>query len=351
MARPIVLEIKNLRKQFKKNVVLNNINIDISRGEIFGIIGMSGSGKTTLLNCMVGYTLPEEGEVLFQASNIIDRDSKTNHKPITKNILRLRKSFGFAPQLPSFYLELTSEENLYYFASLYGIPRDIRKTNVEHLLKLTGLEKARDTLAGALSGGMKKRLGIACALVHKPEVLILDEPTADLDPILGEQIWKLIRKINDQGTTVIIASHFIEEIESLCDRIGVLHGGTMLSIGSPLKLRDIYTKNDEIHLEVVSGNYSSIIKKLRSKKSLKIDKIKSDNKKLVLYTPKAQETLHFIFHSLGKKEKIISADINRPTLREVFEYLAQSKMEKLALNDLSAIRKPNSENNTNKKKN
>lgn len=326
MVSPSIINIKNVKKVFKKNIVLDNVNIDIKRGEIFGIIGMSGSGKTTLLNTIVGFLRPEEGDVMFQSNLLIERESPKNMMSVFAHLIQLRKIFGFAPQLPSFYMQLSAEENLDYFASLYGLTKEVKKSNIKHLLELTGLTGAKHTLANDLSGGMKKRLGIACALVHKPDILILDEPTADLDPILRDQTWELIRKINKQGTTVIIASHFIEEIENLCSRIGVLHDGKVLSVGSPLKLKDIYTTDNEIKLELASANYSKLITKLNSSKSLKVSRIKQQGRSLVVYSQRGTQTLKWILSYINSsKERLVSAEVNKPSLREVFESLALGK--------------------------
>ncbi|MEA3429654.1 MAG: ABC transporter ATP-binding protein [Nanoarchaeota archaeon] len=326
MVSPIIIRVKDVKKVFKKSIVLDDVNLDIKRGEIFGLIGMSGSGKTTLLNTIVGFLQPEEGDVMFQSNLVIERESPKNMMSVSSHIIQLRKIFGFAPQLPSFYNQLTAKENLDYFASMYGLTKEIKKSNIKHLLDLTGLTSAKETLAMDLSGGMKKRLGIACALVHKPDILILDEPTADLDPILRDQTWQLIRKINKQGTTVIIASHFVEEIENLCNRIGVLHNGKVLSVGSPLKLKDIYTTDNEIRLETTSANYAFLIQKLKSVKSLKVSKIKQEGRSLVIYAQKGTDTLQWILNTIKRsKDHLVSAEVNKPSLREVFESLAMGR--------------------------
>lgn len=324
MVGPVIIRVKDVKKVFKKNLVLDDVNLDIKRGEIFGIIGMSGSGKTTLLNTIVGFLRPEEGDILFQSSLVIERESSKNMMSVFGNLIQLRRIFGFAPQLPSFYTQLSAEENLDYFASLYGLTKEVKKSNIKHLLELTGLTNAKETLASDLSGGMKKRLGIACALVHKPDILILDEPTADLDPILRDQTWELIRKINKQGTTVIIASHFIEEIENLCDRIGVLHDGKVLSVGSPLKLKDLYTTDNEIKLETASANYTKLIKQLKSKKG--VTKIQSVNRGLIVYSQNGTETMTWMLSNLkSSHERLVSAQVNKPSLKEVFAALATGK--------------------------
>lgn len=327
MVTSTIIEINNLTKTFGKHKVLDNLNLKINSGDIFGIIGMSGSGKTTLLNTLIGFYKPEDGDILFHPSKSLVSDSKSM-KSVFKNLKMVKKSFGFATQNPSLHMKLTVQENLDHFGDLYGLTKDIKNNNIDNLLQLTGLESARHTIAANLSGGMQKRLGIACALIHKPSVLILDEPTADLDPILRKQIWQLIKKINQQGTTIIISSHFVDEIQTLCDQIGILNYGSVVKSGSPNQLRGIYTSSDEIHLETLSGNYTGLMTYLNTKAHLKVTKMIKQEHKLLIYTEKAEKTLHDILHYLEtKKESLIDVDVNKPSLAEVFSALAKEKKE------------------------
>lgn len=234
---PPVIQFKNVKKSFKKRLVLDGVNLEINEGEIFGIIGMSGSGKSTILNILIGYYEPEQGDILFYSS----KDKK--YKSAIKNIMELRKTFGFAAQDPSFYPKLTVEENLLHFGALYRLPRKIIKENARHLLELTELYETRKQLGQSLSGGMEKRLSVACSLIHNPKVLILDEPTADLDPIRRKETWELIKELHRKGTTIIIASHFLEELEPVCTKIAILHNHKITAVGTPAQLRKYYNKS------------------------------------------------------------------------------------------------------------
>jgi ABC-2 type transport system ATP-binding protein len=231
-----IIRFKNVKKRFKKRLVLDGINLEIDEGEIFGIIGMSGSGKSTILKLLIGYYEPEQGDILFYSY----KDKK--YKSAIKNIIELRKTFGFAAQDPSFYPKLTIEENLYHFGSLYRLPKKLIKENTDDLLELTSLSDARKQLGQTLSGGMEKRLSIACSLVHQPKVLILDEPTADLDPIRRRETWDLIKWLHKTRTTIVIASHFLSEIEPVCTKIAILHDHKIIDIGTPAELRKRYGK-------------------------------------------------------------------------------------------------------------
>lgn len=322
MAKEALIKVKDLTVSFGKSVVLKNIDFEINKGEVFGIVGLSGSGKTTLLNTLIGFLEPVSGEILYK----IEPEKKKGKKkepefnPIMKNLLKVRQVFGFAAQEPSFYPQLTVVENLQYFSSMYSLPKDMRNKNINTVLELVGLGYSKNLRSDRLSGGMQKRLDIACSLVHNPKVLILDEPTADLDPILRGQMWDLIKRINSKGTTVVVASHFLQEIETFCTRIGILHNHKIERIGTPDHIRNLYSRNEEIHLETQPGDYVDIVNRLRKVRGLHISKIVNKGHKLVIYTMDSMEVLHNLLHIVEKKnEQLIDVDVNKPTLKEVFE--------------------------------
>jgi len=234
---PPIIQLKDVKKRFGKRIILDGINLEIDEGEIFGIIGMSGSGKSTILNILISYYEPEQGNILFYSY----KDKR--YKSAITNVMELRKTFGFSAQTPSFYPKLTLEENLLHFGALYKLPKKVRKENTRYLLELTELYEARKQLAQSLSGGMEKRLSIACSLIHSPKVLLLDEPTADLDPIRRKETWKLIKELHKKGTTIIVASHFLEEIEPVCDKIAILHDHKIIAVGTPAQLKKHYSKS------------------------------------------------------------------------------------------------------------
>ncbi len=303
------IQFQNITKKFGNRVVLNNINLDISYGERFGVIGVSGSGKTTLLNILIGFLSPNGGNIYYQSRDIV-RD-KSN----------IRKTFGFATQDGSFYTKLTVKENLDYFGKLYGMAQPDINRRAEGLLKLVGLNQARDVLSENLSKGMQRRLDIACALIHDPKVLILDEPTEDLDPMLRKDILLLVKKINERGTTVIITSHLLTEIEAVCTKIAILHNGQIIETGATEQLKGRYYKNEEIHLQTSPGNYEKIARRLRK---VDIDSIDIKEHKMIVYTPKSERVLHHILHVIEEsKEHLVDVAVNKPTLEEVFERLTK----------------------------
>jgi ABC-2 type transport system ATP-binding protein len=304
-------------------LVLDHINLDIFSGEIFGIIGASGSGKTTLLSTLIGFLKTDSGDVLFKQEHLLDfYDSQEPFRSVFKKQNDVKRIFGFASQSPSFYSKLTVAENLDYFGTLYGLSKIDRQTNSRTLINLMGLTAAKDSLSENLSGGMQKRLDIACALVHDPKVLILDEPTADLDPFLRKHFWKLIKKINKKGTTIILASHNLNELEVLCNRVGILHQSRVASVGTPDQLKDQYSKDEEIHLETFPGNYDMIKDSIKHKN---ISKMENKGTELVIYTSQAEQVLHEILHIIEKhKESLIDVRLSKPSLDEVFLSLAKN---------------------------
>jgi len=323
MSVPII-RIDHLTKGFGKQLVIDDVSLEIKKGEIFGIIGLSGSGKTTLLKSMIGFLVPDQGLVRFRDERIIDIEIQAYLKLVLTNIDTVKKNFGFSAQSPSIYPKLTCMENLDYFGAMYNIPKRVRDANTKILLKLMGLTKARKTVAGNMSGGMQKRLDIACSLMHDPKILILDEPTSDLDPIIRKQMWKLIREINLKGTTVILSSHFITEIDHVCDRIGILYNGKVDIVGTPLEVKNLSKSCDEIFIETTPGKYEHLIKKFREHSKLKLEKLEIMDNKLVIGTMFAEKSLHEVMHVLEQeKEILIDVVINKPTLRSVLESLVE----------------------------
>jgi len=310
---PAVLKLTSITKSFGKNTILDSVSLSITKGEIFGIIGLSGSGKTTLLNTIIGFHRPDAGDIMYKHPDSVQYSS------VYKNRKEVTKIFGFAPQDPSFYSRLTCEENLDHFGSLYGIPHKARKQHVDSLLNLVELSSARKTLGRNLSGGMQRRLGIACSLIHDPRVLILDEPTADLDPIMRKDVWNLIKNINKKGTTVLLTSHFLSEMEGLCDRIAILHKKSIVTYGTPDELKNRFSKDHEIRMELTTADYSSIIKEVEHKEK-SVKKVVQEGSTLIIYTPESEKVLHSLLHIIEQHDqRLLGIEVNKPSLREVFE--------------------------------
>ena len=319
----VVLKIRDLGKKFGKYGVLEDISFNISSGEIFGIIGLTGSGKTTLLNLLIGFIKPTSGDVFFKQHHLLDesKDDNSLFRSVYKSGFEMKRVVGFATQEPSFYKKLSCEENIDYFGSLYGLKKKSRRINAEILLKLMGLYEFRKLDAGELSGGMQKRLDIACALIHDPHLLILDEPTADLDPISREKMWSLIKKINAKGTTIILTSHLLEELEQSCSRIGVLHDKKLVNIGTPEDMRRKYAKYYDLWLRTRSSDYEELktqLEKLKDKYEIK--NIESHGTRLVVKSANPNHLLYHVMDILAKSgETLLEVSLTKSMLKDVME--------------------------------
>jgi ABC-2 type transport system ATP-binding protein len=217
-----MLKIQNLNKSYKLRKVLHNLNLHIDAGEIYGLLGANGAGKTTTINIICNLLKPDSGNVII------------NNEPISQ---ATQKIIGIAPQENLLYKTLTCEENLKFFADIYGLDRKTRQQQIKATLAAVNLlDRAKNTV-DTLSGGMQRRLNIAVALVHQPQLLILDEPTTGLDIEARYEIWQLIRQLKNQGVTILLTTHLLDEAERLCQRIGILKDGQILAEGSLAQLR------------------------------------------------------------------------------------------------------------------
>jgi ABC-2 type transport system ATP-binding protein len=321
------LKVANLTKELGNRLVLDNITFEVEKGEIFGIIGMSGSGKTTLLSHLIGFIEPDEGEIQYHSDRVLTKGKTPGElRQLKKSMQTVKSIFGFAPQAPSFYPRLTVEENLIHFGSLHKVPMKQLQENMKKLLEMTKLDQHRNKLAEHLSGGMQRRLSIMCGMIHSPEILILDEPTADLDPVLREDMWKLIREINDMGTTIIVASHFLHEMEAMCNRIALISNGKLLKYGEVEEVKDAFTNNSAVEIKVestpeyIKALYANIGK-------IYADKVHKEAERITVYTKRPKDTLLDIVNILKtKKIPVNTLEVHRPTLREVFERVARAEL-------------------------
>ncbi|MBD2166495.1 ABC transporter ATP-binding protein [Calothrix membranacea FACHB-236] len=219
-----MLTIKNLNKSYGKTQVLQNFNLHIEPGEVYGLIGANGAGKTTTINIICNLLNADSGDISI------------NHQPISAATKRI---IGVAPQENLLYKSLSCEENLKFFGDIYGLNRETRQKRIsETLLSVNLLDKAKHPVE-TLSGGMQRRLNIAVALVHQPQLVILDEPTTGLDIEARYEVWELIRQLKNQGITVLLTTHLLDEAERLCQRIGILKNGQILAEGSLAELRTL----------------------------------------------------------------------------------------------------------------
>jgi len=220
-----ILEVKNLSKKFGEFTAVNAISFSIDKGEVFGVVGPNGAGKTTTIKILATLLPPTSGEALIGGYNVF------------KNSSKIRRMIGYVPQLLSADGNLTGYENLLIFAKLYDIPSKERKSRIKESLHFMGLSDSADKMVKTYSGGMIRRLEIAQAVLHKPLVLFLDEPTVGLDPVARSSVWEYVKTLSENGTTVLMSTHYMEEADAMCSRIVILDKGNIAAMGTPLDLK------------------------------------------------------------------------------------------------------------------
>ena len=212
-----MIRIENLQKKYGQTVAVASIDLEIARGETFGLLGPNGAGKTSTIHMLAGLIRPDAGRIV-----IVGHDEPADH--------RTRKCFGVAPQELSLYTELSGEENLRFFGSLYGLKRQELATRVSWALEFAGLIDKKNEKVDGYSGGMKRRLNLACALIHAPMILFLDEPAIGVDPASRHFIFECIEKMQQNGTTVLYTTHYMEEAQRLCQRVAIMDKGRILAV-------------------------------------------------------------------------------------------------------------------------
>lgn len=223
-----LVEIKELSKRYGEKQVISKLNLKVKEGEILGLIGPNGAGKSTTVKILVDLETKEEGMVLFQ-----DESTEKQNK-------LFKSQLGVVPQEISVYEDLSAYDNVKFFCSLYGFRGKELKQRVREALQYTGLWERRGDLPTKYSGGMKRRLNIACSIAHSPKLLIMDEPTAGIDPQSRNHIMETIRTLNRRGTTVIYISHYMEEIEAICSRVVIMDHGVILEDMEKEQLKEKY---------------------------------------------------------------------------------------------------------------
>jgi len=221
--RPVV-EARNLSKQYGGQRVVDGIDLDIENGECFGLLGPNGAGKTTTLRMLLGMTPPDGGTLRV-----------LNH-PIPEQARQMRGSLGVVPQQDSLDPDFTVAENLQTYASYFGLPEAEVRPRISELLAFANLAHKADARIDELSGGMKRRLALARALINRPELVILDEPTTGLDPQARQIIWQRLRSLLSEGRTLILTTHYMDEAQRLCDRLAIMDAGRILDTGAPAEL-------------------------------------------------------------------------------------------------------------------
>jgi ABC-2 type transport system ATP-binding protein len=225
MSHPPILQVRELSYSYQGRKAVDSISFSIGKGEFFGLLGPNGAGKSTTISCIAGLLSRWQGQILF------------SDQPFSPAIsLRDRRRIGIVPQDLAIYENLTARENLKTFGGLCGLSGKTLQQAVDRQLQIAGLVERANDLVKTYSGGMKRRLNLACGLIHQPEMVLLDEPTVGVDPQSRSHLFDLLKQVQAEGTTILYTTHYMEEAQRLCDRIGILHGGKMIASGTSKEL-------------------------------------------------------------------------------------------------------------------
>jgi ABC-2 type transport system ATP-binding protein len=296
-----LITIKNLLKRYENLTVVDNLNLTIDENEVFGLLGPNGAGKTTTIHMLATLLKPTSGTAMVNGYDIVREASK------------VRASIGIVFQAPSSDDMLTGYENLKLHSLLYAVPRGVREKRIAEVLNLVGLIERKDDQVKKYSGGMRRRLEIARGLLHKPKVIFLDEPTLGLDPSSREIMWEYIQRlVKEEKITIILTTHYMEEADLLCDRIGIIDKGKIIALDSPLRLKESIG-GDIIKIKVSPNsnlNFASL------KQFNFIHKVEFDNEGVI--TLLVNDATHNIPILLKDANNVESIEYSTPTLNDVF---------------------------------
>jgi len=297
-----LVETFNLTKRFGDLTAVDHLNLKIRRGEVFGFLGPNGAGKTTTIRMLCGLLTPSEGYAIVAGFDV------------TKFAEKVKERIGYMPQRFSLYDDLTLHENLDFFGGIYRIPAERRRARIKRVLEIVQLEDFENKLAGELSGGLKQRLALACSLVHEPELLILDEPTAGIDPPLRKAFWRYFRDLNKEGVTLFINTHYMDEAE-LCDRLGLINKGRLIAVDTSKNLKKATLGGELVEL------IPSEVEKAHSilKSFAKIRRVEVKETRLLLYVEDAASSIPEITALLRENRvEVSSVQTIEPSLEDVF---------------------------------
>jgi len=244
------VRVEKLEKKFGDFTAVNRIDFEVKEGEIFGFLGPNGAGKSTTIRMLCGIITPTSGIGTVSGFDII----KEQHS--------IKENIGYMSQRFSLYDDLTVEENIAFYSGIYKIPQNLRRERAEEVIRLADIEGFRSRLTRTISGGWKQRLALGCALLHKPKIIFLDEPTSGVDPITRANFWGIIKSLAGKGVTVFVTTHYMDEAEN-CDRMVLIYKGTIIATGTPTEMKTTQMKQEVVEITVAnSEDWTDRIKKI-----------------------------------------------------------------------------------------
>lgn len=299
-----MIKLTGIKKSYRKTEAVKGIDMEIKEGEILGLLGPNGAGKSTTISIIATLFPPTEGELVYGGEDVL------------KNPKIIRNILGIVPQEIALYPELSAYENLKFFGKVYGIKGKELELKIEEVLEIIGMNGKAKSPVKTYSGGMKRRVNIGCALLHNPKLLIMDEPTVGIDPQSRSYILETVKRLNQEGMTIIYTSHYMEEVEYLCDRIYIMDDGLIIAQGTKEELKASMSKEDTfiITLEIINDKLVDQIKAMKE-----INSILVEGQSITINCVKSARPLQQILSMAQELDcKITSFSLKTPTLEDVF---------------------------------
>ncbi|RMF91152.1 MAG: ABC transporter ATP-binding protein [Nitrospinota bacterium] len=296
-----VITVKNLSKSFGETRAVEGMTFRVYQQEIFGLVGPDGAGKTTTMRLLTGIMTPSAGEARVMGKHTV-REAEA-----------LKEEIGYMSQRFGLYNDLSVEENIHFYADLYGVPQRDREAKIDFLLSFSNLKPFRKRLAGKLSGGMKQKLGLICALIHTPRVLFLDEPTSGVDPVSRREFWRILYQLVKEGVTIVLSTTYLDEVER-CSRVGLIHHGRLLACDTPEQIKKLMPGTI---LEVVAPQIRRVASLLRTRLAVESVELFGDRLHLVTSSPAITgQEVRILLQQAGIPLR--SLQQVEPTLEDVF---------------------------------
>lgn len=310
----VVIETRDLTRKFGNFTAVDHITMSVEQGSVYGFLGPNGSGKSTTIRMLCGLLAPTSGEGLVLGMNLAKDGQKLKHE------------IGYMSQLFSLYPELTVIENLEFYSGLYGLRGAEKQKRIEEMLALAGLEGRENELTGSLSGGWRQRLALGCAILHKPKILFLDEPTSGVDPKARRLFWDIIYDLSAEGTTIMVTTHFMDEAEH-CDKVAFIYSGALIADDTPAKLKELIPGR---LFEIEAEDTMQLLTQIqRGAVGVILDSYFFGEKLRVLVSRDQEFGEEKIF------EKTVIKEIS-PSMEDVFAYLVKKQLEKGPKNEKAA---------------
>ncbi|CAH1204833.1 Linearmycin resistance ATP-binding protein LnrL [Paenibacillus allorhizoplanae] len=298
------VQLKDVVKKYDNRISVDHLNLTIREGEVFGLLGPNGAGKSTTIKMLSGLLKIDQGDILVGG------------KSVAKYPMEVKRNLGLVPQDLAIYENLTAQENVTFFAKLYGLRGKLLKERVEESLAFVGLLDRASDKPSSFSGGMKRRLNIACAIMHQPKLIIMDEPTVGIDPQSRNHILDSVRELNRMGSTILYTSHYMEEVSAISTRVGIMDHGHLIACGTQEELRNQVSQDNKIVLQITNLT-DQAVKELREYPLIK--QLNANDQTLELIVSASQSYLQDILFILSKHQvKIQSLTQVEPDLEALF---------------------------------